>query len=70
MAEEKRTPQEFMTSGSAAHELRRSIPTVKAYEAKGILRAIRTDTGMRLYDAAEVRALAVTLRERGPKGAK
>lgn len=47
-----------LTTGGAAKRLKVSTDRVRQLEAEGILPAIRTDSGQRLFAAADVDALA------------
>jgi DNA-binding transcriptional MerR regulator len=49
------------TVGNVSRCLERSRETVIAYERRGLLKSERTASGIRLFDASEVRALKATL---------
>jgi excisionase family DNA binding protein len=52
-----------MTTSTVARTLQRSEDTVRRYLSEGRLRGTRTDSGIRLYDAASVEALARELEQ-------
>jgi DNA-binding transcriptional MerR regulator len=51
--------ESFVTVCEAARILNRSAESVRAYERKGILPAVKTSRGMRLFREGDVRELAV-----------
>jgi DNA-binding transcriptional MerR regulator len=55
---------EKLTTNDAAKILGKAGATVLYYERTGKLSAERTKSGLRLFDRAEVEALAKTLRKR------
>jgi DNA-binding transcriptional MerR regulator len=55
---------EKLTTNDAAKILGKAGATVLYYERTGKLRAERTKSGLRLFDRAEVEALAKILRKR------
>ena len=62
---------EFLTTQDAAQLLKVSGPTVRVYEARGLLPAVRTAGGWRLYLREDVMRLApsVPLRPGRPRKA-
>lgn len=54
-----------LTVGSAGRILKRCREMVLEYERRGLLTAERTESGIRLFDPADVRALKVVLDARG-----
>ena len=59
----------YLTLSEAARRLDRSVYSVKLYEKSGRLPALRTATGLRLFDQRDVDAFARTLpaRKGGPR---
>lgn len=58
----------FITTGDAARELGCSPALVHWLERKGQLKAVRTNSGIRLFERKHVRALAADRRERRRRG--
>jgi DNA-binding transcriptional MerR regulator len=50
-----------MTTGAVARRLRKSEQTVRRWERDGRLKAERTETGLRIFNAESVAELAVQL---------
>lgn len=57
-------PEQPLTVGDVANELRLSIDTVRRWEKKGLIRANRNIRGQRLFDLEEVRLLKQKLNEK------
>lgn len=55
--------EKLLTVTDTAHRLNRSGETVRNYERRGILRALRTTSGMRLFREKDVAALAAKLHD-------
>lgn len=56
MAQE--APHDFILTSEAAQILHRSAATVRQWERRGLLRATKTDRGVRLFDRNDVERLA------------
>lgn len=54
-----------ITTATAARILGKSEGTVRQMERRGLLRAIRTDRGVRIFDQVAVERLALQLSGRG-----
>jgi DNA-binding transcriptional MerR regulator len=54
MAAASKQPKRFLLTGQVARRLNRSPETVRLLERQGRLRAIKTETGVRLFDADDV----------------
>jgi len=58
------TKEEYLTAGAAAKLLNLSSASVRGFERKGLLPAIKASGGLRLFREADVRKFAAERRAR------
>lgn len=56
----------LMTTSAVARLINKSVETVRLYDRKGLLPALRTESGMWLFRRGDVEALAAKLAQRLP----